>query len=42
VLGFAFKKDTSDTWESAAIGMVSDLVAEGGEIRIYDPKASSD
>ena len=39
ILGFAFKKDTGDTRESAAISVVSDLVNEGAEITIYDPKA---
>jgi UDPglucose 6-dehydrogenase len=39
ILGFAFKKDTGDTRESAAISLVRDLVGEGANISIYDPKA---
>ena len=38
VLGFAFKKDTSDTRESPAIKMVSNFIAEGAQIGIYDPQ----
>jgi UDPglucose 6-dehydrogenase len=37
VLGFAFKKDTNDTRESAAIHIVRDLVAENAHVVIYDP-----
>jgi UDPglucose 6-dehydrogenase len=37
VLGFAFKKDTSDTRESPAITLVKNLVAEGAQVAIYDP-----
>lgn len=38
VLGFAFKKDTNDTRESAAIHIVRDLVAENAHVVIYDPR----
>ena len=38
VLGFAFKKNTSDTRESPAITLVSNFVAEGAHVAIYDPK----
>jgi UDPglucose 6-dehydrogenase len=38
VLGFAFKKDTNDTRESAAIHIVRDLVAENAHVIIYDPR----
>jgi UDPglucose 6-dehydrogenase len=38
VLGFAFKKDTNDTRESAAINIVRDLVAENAHVVIYDPR----
>jgi UDPglucose 6-dehydrogenase len=38
VLGFAFKKDTNDTRESAAIAICRDLLAEQAQVRIYDPK----
>jgi len=40
VLGFAFKKDTGDTRESAAIGMIKYLVEENANVRIFDPKVS--
>lgn len=38
VLGFAFKKDTNDTRESAAIYVCRDLLIEGATVAIYDPK----
>lgn len=38
VLGFAFKKDTSDTRESPAITFVSNFIAEGAQVAIYDPR----
>jgi len=38
VLGFAFKKDTNDTRESAAITVVRELLAEQAEVAVYDPK----
>lgn len=42
VLGFAYKKDTGDTRESASIALVNSLVAEKAEVRIYDPKVEED
>ncbi|KAF9376164.1 UDP-glucose 6-dehydrogenase 1, partial [Podila verticillata] len=41
LLGFAFKKDTGDTRESAAITMCSYLIQEHARIAIYDPKVSA-
>ncbi|MFP4157276.1 MAG: UDP-glucose 6-dehydrogenase [Opitutales bacterium] len=38
VLGFAFKKDTNDTRESAAIYICRDLLEEQASLAIYDPK----
>lgn len=38
VLGFAFKKDTNDTRESAAINVVRDLLSEHAKVAVYDPK----
>ena len=38
VLGFAFKKDTNDTRESAAIYICRDLLEEQATLAIYDPK----
>ncbi len=39
-LGWAFKKDTNDTRESAAIYVANDLINEQARIAIYDPKVS--
>lgn len=38
VLGFAFKKDTSDTRESPAITLVRNFVNEKANVAIYDPR----
>jgi len=38
VLGFAFKKDTNDTRESAAINVCRDLLAEHAKVSVYDPQ----
>jgi UDPglucose 6-dehydrogenase len=38
VLGFAFKKDTNDTRESAAIFVCRDLIAEQARVTVYDPR----
>ncbi|MEM6979029.1 MAG: UDP-glucose 6-dehydrogenase [Planctomycetota bacterium] len=38
VLGFAFKKDTNDTRESAAIYICRDLLLEKARLTIYDPR----
>ena len=40
VFGFAFKKDTGDTRESAAISVSHHLLEEGANLAIYDPKVS--
>ena len=42
IWGFAFKKDTNDTRESAAIYVCRDLLEERARIRIYDPKVSEE
>jgi UDPglucose 6-dehydrogenase len=42
VLGFAFKKDTNDTRESAAISVVRDLLSEQARVIVYDPKVSAE
>src|SRR5690554_1199028 len=39
-LGWAFKKDTNDTRESAAIYVADALMNEQAEITVYDPKVS--
>ncbi|WP_078815444.1 UDP-glucose 6-dehydrogenase [Prosthecobacter debontii] len=38
VLGFAFKKDTNDTRESASIYVCKDLLEERANLAIHDPK----
>ncbi|MGB5981068.1 MAG: nucleotide sugar dehydrogenase [Nonlabens sp.] len=38
LLGWAFKKDTNDTRESAAIFVADHLLNEQAEVHIYDPK----
>ena len=38
ILGFSFKANTNDTRESAAIQICRDLLAEGAELLIHDPK----
>ncbi len=38
ILGFAFKANTNDTRESAAITICKDLIDEGAELIIHDPK----
>jgi UDPglucose 6-dehydrogenase len=40
--GWAFKKDTNDTRESAAIYVADQLLSEGAEIVVYDPKVTLD
>ncbi len=39
-LGWAFKKDTNDTRESAAIYVADDLINEQAKLCVYDPKVS--
>ncbi|NDP26347.1 MAG: nucleotide sugar dehydrogenase [Flavobacterium sp.] len=39
-LGWAFKKDTNDTRESAAIYVADDLINEQAQIAVFDPKVS--
>ncbi len=41
-LGWAFKKDTNDTRESAAIYVADDLLKEQASIAVYDPKVQED
>lgn len=40
-LGWAFKKDTNDTRESAAIYVADNLIDEQANIAVYDPKAEA-
>ncbi|WP_396158721.1 UDP-glucose 6-dehydrogenase [Flavobacterium sp.] len=39
-LGWAFKKDTNDTRESAAIYVADDLINEQAKITLFDPKVA--
>ncbi|MEN0082443.1 UDP-glucose 6-dehydrogenase [Flavobacterium lindanitolerans] len=39
-LGWAFKKDTNDTRESAAIYVADDLINEQAELHVFDPKVA--
>lgn len=41
-LGWAFKKDTNDTRESAAIYVADELINEQARIAVYDPKVSQE
>jgi UDPglucose 6-dehydrogenase len=41
MLGWAFKKDTNDTRESAAIYVADHLLNEQATISVYDPKVSN-
>ncbi len=42
ILGWAFKKDTNDTRESAAIYVADYLLSEQAELVIYDPKVKAE
>ena len=42
ILGWAFKKDTNDTRESAAIYVTDYLLSELAEVTIYDPKVKKE
>ena len=41
MLGWAFKKDTNDTRESAAINVAQDLINEEAKVTVYDPKVEA-
>ena len=41
-LGWAFKKDTNDTRESAAIYVAKELLDDHAEIHVYDPKVTKE
>jgi UDPglucose 6-dehydrogenase len=41
IFGFAFKKDTNDTRESAAIYVCKDLLVEQARLAIYDPQVGA-
>ena len=42
ILGFAFKADTNDTREAPAIRICQDLLEEGAQLVIHDPKVTAD
>ena len=41
ILGFAFKADTNDTREAPAIRICQDLLEEGAQLVIHDPKVTA-
>ena len=41
ILGFAFKADTNDTREAPAIRICRDLLEEGAQLAIHDPKVTA-
>ena len=41
ILGFAFKADTNDTRETPAIRICCNLLEEGAQLAIHDPKVAS-
>ncbi len=42
ILGFAFKANTNDTREAPAIRIAKDLLEEGAQLAIHDPKVDPD
>ena len=42
ILGFSFKENTNDTRESSAIDIVKNLIQEGAEVIIHDPKVRAE
>ncbi len=42
ILGFAFKADTNDTREAPAIRIAKDLLEEGAQLAIHDPKVDAE
>jgi UDPglucose 6-dehydrogenase len=42
LFGFAFKKNTGDTRESAAIKLAKAFLVEGGRVDIYDPQVTEE
>ncbi len=42
ILGFAFKSDTNDTRQSASIDISKNLLEEGANLIIHDPKVTED
>ena len=41
LFGFTFKADTNDTREAPSINIAKDLLEEGAQLAIYDPKAKT-
>ena len=39
--GWAFKKNTNDTRESASIYVADQLIEDGAQIHVYDPKVKA-
>lgn len=42
ILGLAFKKDTGDTRNSPSIDVIHNILNEGANISVYDPKVTEE
>lgn len=42
ILGWAYKKNTGDTRETAALAIAGQLLAEGAEVAVYDPQVKAE
>ena len=42
ILGFAFKANTNDTRQSPSIDIVKNLLEEGANLKIHDPKVTEE
>ena len=41
IFGFAFKADTGDTRETAAVYVMKDLLEERADLHVYDPQVTN-
>ena len=41
VLGFSYKKNTSDTRDTASVAVISDLVTAGLHVKVSDPQVTA-
>ena len=42
IFGFAYKKNTGDTRETAAISVINQIIAERAHVTVYDPQVKTD